>query len=230
MKNEKNERLYQYMAQAYIAKQRAEAEEEIESLPEPEYSDVFCDSMDRIVKELNQKEQPAKKHTRIKKRLVMLVAAAMVFTVLAISTWALKAKFAVAYTTSASTHTDITFRDNLQTPEGWDYIYWLTNLPENYQLIDTIESKDNLTQIYANPAQPNLPQILFMQYKNAPDALSLNTEKAERHSVTIGESNAEHIFDGEQNLFVWQADDLYFVLSTSLSYDTALAAANSFTR
>ena len=43
------------MAQAYIAKQRAEAEEEIESLPEPEYSDVFCDSMDRIVKELNQK-------------------------------------------------------------------------------------------------------------------------------------------------------------------------------
>lgn len=55
------------MAQAYIAKQRAEAEEEIESLPEPEYSDVFCDSMDRIVKELNQKEQPAKKHTRIKK-------------------------------------------------------------------------------------------------------------------------------------------------------------------
>ena len=42
MKNEKNERLYQYMAQAYIAKQRAEAEEEIESLPEPEYSDVFA--------------------------------------------------------------------------------------------------------------------------------------------------------------------------------------------
>ena len=102
--------------------------------------------------------------------------------------------------------------------------------PENYQLIDTIESKDNLTQIYANPAQPNLPQILFMQYKNAPDALSLNTEKAERHSVTIGESNAEHIFDGEQNILVWQADNLYFVLSTSLDYDTALAAATSFIR
>lgn len=221
------ETLYHRIAEVSVMKEYTELELEAENMPVPEPSDKFVDFMNGLIEDLDEKEKKARAPKHLRYRIVAMVAVVSVFVGLALTAGAMGIKFSALFSDSTDTHTDIVFRDNLTAPAGWDSIYYITALPEGYQLTDQNSSDAFLTSIYSDPNDAAHKTIILYQYKEAPDILSMDTEGMDREEIEIQGVSGVCYQNEKRILLVWQHGEDYLMLGTDLDQKTALRAANS---
>lgn len=224
------ETLYRRMAEISVMKEYTELELEAENTTVPEPSDKFVDFMNGLIEDLDEKERKTRAPKHIRYRVIAVAAVITVLAGLALTAGALGIKFSALFTNSTSTHTDIVFRDNLTTPTGWDTIYYITALPEGYQLVDQNNNDGCLISIYSTAkgsASTSPSTITLYQYRKAPDILSVDTEGMEQKEIEIQGTIGTCLWNEERILLAWQHDEDYLMLGTDLDEDTALMAANS---
>lgn len=224
------ETLYHRIAEVSVMKEYTELELEAENMPVPEPSDKFVDFMNGLIEDLDEKEKKARAPKHLRYRIVAMVAVVSVFVGLALTAGAMGIKFSALFSDSTDTHRDIVFRDNLTAPAGWDSIYYITALPEGYQLVDQNNNDVCLISVYStskSSIQTFPSTITLYQYKKAPDILSVDTEGMEQKEIEIQGTLGTCFWNKERVLLAWQHDADYLILGTDLDQDTALMAANS---
>lgn len=229
MENEskKWELLYKRVAEASVMEDYTNSELEIQGIPDPEYSDEFRASMNSIVENLNAKNKKKQIKVRVRKHILAFVAVISTILVLAVSAGAVGGKFSFLFASSEATHTDVFFRNQWDIPKGWAYVYYITELPEGYQAVDRVDSDNSIITIYGVPSDSQRATINLEQYKTAPDFLSLDTEKMDSVEVEINGTSAVYFSSEDKTILMWNLNEDYLVLRTSLEADIAMQAAAS---
>lgn len=106
-------------------------------------------------------------------------------------------------------------------------IYYLSKLPDGYQLVDQDINDTFALTIYSNPTDENQPALALYQYDAAPNIMSLDQENVDETTVEIAGVTGKCYYSQEKCVIVWTMDDKYFQIVSKLQQEEAVEIANS---
>lgn len=106
-------------------------------------------------------------------------------------------------------------------------IYYLSKLPDGYQLVDQDINDTFALTIYSNPTDKSQPALALYQYDAAPNIMSLDQENVDETTVEIAGVTGKCYYSQEKCIIVWTMDDKYFQIVSKLQQKEAVEIANS---
>lgn len=124
-----------------------------------------------------------------------------------------------------SAYTDIFFTDDDESRlQG---AYRITNLPEGYEVLDVTSNPTTIQTTYGVIDDSTQPIIFLQQYEEAPNIVSFDTEDLKELNVTVQGMDAVCLTGDTVNILIWQMEDFYLQITSSLDVETLVELANS---
>lgn len=117
------------------------------------------------------------------------------------------------------------FAVNLENcPQTIEYQYVLTNIPEGFELLETIPSTTNICTLYLNSSTKQI--ITLNQWVKSEFTPHYNTEKSKFEEIMINDTAGLYIdFSGDKrnnSAFIWDNGDYIIEISADLDKKSAL--------
>lgn len=106
-------------------------------------------------------------------------------------------------------------------------IYYLSKLPDGYRLVDQNINDTFTVTMYGNPIDENQSVITLYQYDAAPNVISLDQENVDETTVEIAGATGKCYYSQEKCVIVWEMDDKYFQIVSTLQQKETVEIANS---
>lgn len=124
-----------------------------------------------------------------------------------------------------SAYTDIFFTDDDESRlQG---AYRITDLPEGYEVLDVTSNPTTIQTTYGVIDDSTQPIIFLQQYEEAPNIVSFDTEDLKELNVTVQGMDAVCLTGDTVNILIWQMEDFYLQITSSLDVETLVELANS---
>lgn len=171
-------------------------------------------------------------HTK-KKRILpfkngkLMAVAVAVFIIVGIPTAAVACgvDFLEWFRNVDSAYTDIFFTDDDESQlKG---AYRITDLPDGYEVLDVISNPTMIQTVYGVMDDSSQPTISLQQYDGAPNIVSFDTEDLQELNVTVQGADAVCLTGDTVNILIWQGENFYFQITSTLDVDTLVELANS---
>ena len=124
-----------------------------------------------------------------------------------------------------SAYTDIFFTDDDESRlQG---AYRITDLPEGYEVLDVTSNPTTIQTTYGVIDDSTQPIIFLQQYEEAPNIVSFDTEDLKELNLTVQGMDAVCLTGDTVNILIWQMEDFYLQITSSLDVETLVELANS---
>lgn len=106
-------------------------------------------------------------------------------------------------------------------------IYYLSKLPDGYTIVDQEVNNLFAQTTYADPSDNTKPMIILCQYDAAPNYMTIDQEQVEEKTAKIGQIVGKCYYSQEKSMILWEMDDKYFELTSSIIVDDLVEVAGS---
>lgn len=134
-------------------------------------------------------------------------------------------KFFQLFQSKNESSMDIGYRtDDAAAAKG---IYYLSKLPDGYTIVDQEINNLFAQTTYADSSDNTKPMIILCQYDAAPNYMTIDQEQVEEKTVKIGQIVGKCYYSQEKSMILWEMDDKYFELTSSIMVDDLVEVAGS---
>ncbi|MCQ4726253.1 DUF4367 domain-containing protein [Anaerotignum faecicola] len=215
----------------YVEKCGEKYENELNAIPQPEYSKGFEKKIKKIIKENSISKGVWYKNRTVK--FAAVISLILIFNIQFISSIdADKFRFITKYFIEDNDSTKISFGENTlnynfeEIPVGWDYISLPQYMPPGYK-VDKYSIDDNVIYIYYKNGADT---VIFMQSRNIESGVNIDNENSKIKTVSVNGKEAYIVENGERNILVWDDERYLYSLLGGLDRDELVKAAESLKR
>lgn len=198
---------------------------EYETSEEHKFSLRHRRKMKKLFREYDKKyasDVSEKKTTRSRRRIAAVVIAATIFIVSCVTVGALTIGFRHI---QKSDHTEIFNIDYENAPLTIEYLYYISDLPEEYKLIDSDVDIDISAGFFYETEDGRIfkfDQVVKSVYKSY-----INTEKYKMEEIIVGDKNGVFIAFENESLLVWDNGDYVLKIYGDFTKDEMIDLAKS---
>lgn len=198
---------------------------EYETSEEHKFSLRHRRKMKKLFREFDKKyalDISEKKTTQPRRRIAAVVIAATIFLVSCVTVGALTIGFRYI---QKSDHTEIFNIDYENAPLTIEYLYYISDLPEEYKLIDSDVNIDLSADFFYETEDGRIfkfNQVVKSVYKSY-----INTERYKMEEIIIDNKNGVYIAFENESLLVWDNGDYVLEIYSDLTKDNMIDLAKS---